>query len=120
MGHPYEKIILEHYRWPRHRGRLTKPTASFSAGNPSCGDQLTIDVTTDHAGKIIAVGWEASGCAISQAAASWFSDFMLNKKLTAIQNLPPEKFLAGFTAHLSPGRLACALLPLTTIKRSAD
>jgi len=115
MAHPYEKIILEHYRFPRHRGRLAKPTATFSAGNPSCGDALVIDVVTDRQGKITAVGWEGSGCAISQAAASWFADFASGKKLSVLQQLPPEKFLNLFATHLSPGRLNCALLPLATL-----
>ncbi len=115
MDYHYQQLITEHYQSPRHQGLLTNATHQFKQTNPLCGDELTISLRVED-GIVQAVGWQGSGCIISQAAASWFSEQLLNKPLADIQSLQAEDYLKDFADGISPGRLACALLPLTTIK----
>ena len=69
----YREIILDHYRHPRHRGRVDPADAVVEADNPLCGDQ--IDISVRFAGEqVAAIGFEGTGCSISQAASSMLCD----------------------------------------------
>jgi len=69
----YREIILDHYRHPRHRGRVDPADAVVEADNPLCGDQ--IDISVRFAGEqVAAIGFEGTGCSISQAACSMLCD----------------------------------------------
>ena len=40
----YKEIILDHYRNPRNKGRLSDAEISAQDNNPVCGDRLSIDI----------------------------------------------------------------------------
>ena len=65
----YQQLILDHSKNPVGRHPLASPTASSHQVNPTCGDEVTLDIEV-HDGVIAAVGWEGHGCSISQASAS--------------------------------------------------
>ncbi len=69
----YREIILDHYRSPRNRGSLDKPTASSEGDNPLCGDEVKVDIEIRD-GRITDVRFEGRGCSISQASASMMTD----------------------------------------------
>lgn len=79
----YRDIILDHYRNPRHRGKLPAPTVSREGFNPLCGDEVTIDLTV-KGGKVVDVAYRGSGCSISQASASMMADAVLGKDLDEV------------------------------------
>jgi nitrogen fixation protein NifU and related proteins len=63
--------LVEHQRHPRHRGAMANADISVGAGNPGCGDVVSVHVkTTPDGERIEAVSFEGSGCTISQGAAS--------------------------------------------------
>jgi len=70
----YRELILDHARNPRHFGRLDDATHTAEGINPLCGDKLHLYVRLDAAGRIDAVSFEGSGCAISVASASLMTD----------------------------------------------
>ena len=116
MAQLYQKIIMEHYRQPLNRGRLKKADQTFRGVNYFCGDQISFDVQLDQQKKVKAVGWVGSGCAISQASASVFSELIKGKKMSAIKKISSQQFLNRLDIVLSPTRMKCALLPLYTLK----
>ena len=40
----YRQVILDHYRNPRRRGKLSGPHVHAEGLNPSCGDEFSIDI----------------------------------------------------------------------------
>ena len=73
----YRAILLDHYRNPRRRGRLTGGgVVSADGANPLCGDQLTVDVRLDDRGRVVEVAFEGTGCSISQASASLMMEYV--------------------------------------------
>ncbi|MFB4271978.1 Fe-S cluster assembly sulfur transfer protein SufU [Nonomuraea sp. GTA35] len=66
----YQELILEHYKHPQGRGLREPYDAEVHHVNPTCGDEITLRVKVDDAGKILDVSYEGQGCSISQAAAS--------------------------------------------------
>jgi nitrogen fixation NifU-like protein len=82
----YKDIILDHYRNPRHRGKLEAPTACEEGYNPLCGDEITLDVEITD-GIVSGVAQRGSGCSISQSSASMMSEAVVGKKLSDVRHL---------------------------------
>jgi nitrogen fixation NifU-like protein len=76
----YQELILKHYRRPRNRGLLEGATAVVSMRNPTCGDEITLQLRVVE-GTIEAVRFEGQGCSISQASASMMSELMEGKSI---------------------------------------
>ena len=69
----YQEVILDHGKNPRNF-RFPEPSNREGQGyNPLCGDRITLRLQLD--GDVITdVGFQGSGCAISQAAASTMTE----------------------------------------------
>jgi nitrogen fixation NifU-like protein len=74
----YQQIIIEHNRSPRNFKKLPHPTHAAEGSNPLCGDQIRVEVVLDG-DRIADIGFQGSGCAISQAAASLLTGAVLGK-----------------------------------------
>ena len=72
----YREILLDHYRSPRNRGHLAHANARADGANPLCGDQITLELELDDAGRIADVAFEGSGCSISQASSSMMTGYV--------------------------------------------
>jgi nitrogen fixation NifU-like protein len=124
----YQEVILDHYKRPQHKGLAATYDAQVHHVNPSCGDEITLNVALDR-DKIAAITWDGVGCSISQASVSILSDLLLGKSiseaeliLTNFTELMQSKgTMAGDDAILEdavamagvskfPARIKCALL----------
>jgi len=76
----YQEVILDHYKRPQHKGLATTYDAQVHHVNPSCGDEITLNVTLDGE-KVAAITWDGVGCSISQASVSILSDLLLGKSV---------------------------------------
>lgn len=77
----YQEVILDHYKRPQHKGLATEFDAQVHHVNPSCGDEITLNVTLEG-DKVSAITWDGVGCSISQASVSILSDLLLNKSIS--------------------------------------
>lgn len=130
----YQEIILDHYKNPRGKGLLSEAQGESHQINPTCGDEITVNVAVGADG-IVHVGYEAQGCSISQASASVMSELVNDQAIDAVQAVSQE-FLelmqskgsgvgneqiledavafAGVSKY--PARIKCALLPWMALK----
>ena len=76
----YQEVILDHYKRPQHKGLAATYDAQVHHVNPSCGDEITLNVTLDGE-KVAAITWDGVGCSISQASVSILSDLLLGKSV---------------------------------------
>ena len=65
----YREQLLEHNRAPHRWGRLDAADACAHGSNTLCGDELSIEICSDH-GRISDYAFEAKACAITTAVAS--------------------------------------------------
>lgn len=115
MDNLYRDEILEHYKYPKNRGRLERPDITYFDTNPLCGDECRIDLCI--ADQVVKeVRFEAKGCAISQAAASMLSEMIEAKPLDEIKKIGKQEVLNALGMELGPVRLKCALLCLKVLK----
>lgn len=111
----YREEILEHYKYPRNRGRLDRPDVTYFDTNPLCGDECQIDLNLEE-DRVKEVRFLAKGCAISQAATSMLTEMIENKTLEEIKKIGKEEILNVLGIELGPVRLKCALLCLKVLK----
>ena len=124
----YQEVILDHYKNPQHKKLSSTYDAQVHHINPSCGDEITLNVSLDGE-KIVNVTWEGVGCSISQASVSILTDLVIGKTLAQAQEisdafmelmqskgtqsgdenlLEDAVALAGVSQY--PARIKCALL----------
>ena len=65
----YQQVILDHNRSPRNFREVPDANRTAKGDNPLCGDKITLYVKVVE-GVIEDIGFQGSGCAISQASAS--------------------------------------------------
>jgi nitrogen fixation NifU-like protein len=113
----YREIILDHYKNPRGHGVIEDADASAEGQNPLCGDEVSIYVAFGDDGETIdEVKFSGRGCAISQAATSMLTEIVQGKTAMQVATMPREELLDELGIPLTPMRLKCALLGLTTLR----
>ena len=118
MDQLYREAILDHYKYPRHKGHLDDPDVSYHDHNPFCGDEITIDLKVED-GIVVDAAFDGHGCAISQAAASLLTEEIKGKTLAELKAFPAERLLELVGVPLSMARVKCALLSLKVLKAGA-
>ncbi len=108
-------FIIEHYKNPQNFGHLENPDIVHEEGNPSCGDQIRIELKIEN-NRITDVRFSGKGCAISQAAASILTEEIKGKTLDEVKQFDKQKMLDLLGIELSAMRLKCALLALKVVK----
>jgi nitrogen fixation protein NifU and related proteins len=92
----YREVILDHYKNPRGHGELENADAEAEGQNPLCGDEVAIYVAFADDGETIE---EVQGRSASDVA-----------------RLDRDELLEEIGIPLTPVRLKCAMLGLTTLK----
>jgi len=113
----YREVILDHYKNPRGHGVLEEPDVSAEGQNPLCGDEVSIYVSFEAGSDIIdEVKFSGRGCAISQAATSMLMEMVQGRAASEVASLTKDDLLEELGIPLTPVRLKCAILGLTTLK----
>jgi nitrogen fixation protein NifU and related proteins len=123
----FQELILEHYKHPRNRGTITDPDATVHMNNPTCGDEVHLQLRLRD-GVIDDAKFVGDGCSISQASISMMTQLVkgktasearrLSERFTAMMHGDAEaardremgdlRALAGVAKF--PARVKCALL----------
>jgi len=75
----YREVLNEHNINPVHKENMDQPTFCLEGVNPSCGDQITLQMKLGADGKIENASFIGSGCAISQASVDMMADIVIGK-----------------------------------------
>lgn len=133
----YTQIITEESRNTKNKRYLPSPTNEEKGHNPSCGDEITLQLEIKD-GIIKDASYIGIGCAISQASTSIMIDLVKGKTLQEAKNLC-QTFLDMITEGLDgddiknlkdarafknistmPARVKCAVLAWHTLKNIID
>ncbi len=127
----YREVILDHHRHPRGREPLAHPDVTAEGRNPSCGDEVTLQLNFDG-DRISAVGVDARGCAISTSSGSMLADVIEGRTIAEAEKVadafravlhggefPTDVDLGDLEAlqgvQKFPVRVKCAILPWVTM-----
>src|SRR5688572_23698944 len=76
----FQQLILEHYKSPRNRGELPDADAVVFMNNPSCGDEIQLQLKLDpQQDRVVDVRFLGHGCSISQASISMMTSLLKGK-----------------------------------------
>lgn len=130
----YTEIVGEHSRSTHNRRHLQNPTTVLRGVNPSCGDDITLELL-EKDGVIADASFTGEGCAISQASTSMMIDLIKGKPVTEAMQLS-NLFLAMIKGNVTdeatleeledamalqgishmPARVKCAVLAWRTLE----
>ncbi len=127
----YRDIILDHYRAPRGKQPLDKSDISSEGQNPSCGDEIVLEVKVDG-DTVQDVHVNCQGCAISVASGSMLAEYVKGKSIDEVKKMSEmvKKLLKGEDTEVPeeaddldalkgvrqfPVRIKCALLAWITL-----
>ena len=82
----YQQVILDHYRKPRNRGELSDRTVAVVMRNPSCGDEITLQLKVED-DTVADVRYLGEGCSISQASVSMMSTIIKGRPVAEALDL---------------------------------
>lgn len=88
----FQDLILDHYRKPRNKGELPAPDVSVHMNNPSCGDEVRLQLQLEE-DRIADVRFVGEGCSISQASISMMTQ-LLKGKSAAEAGVLADRFTA--------------------------
>ena len=74
----YQEVILDHYKSPKHKGLSEQKDVQVHHNNPSCGDEVTLNLVMDHQ-VVKDISWDGVGCSISIASTSVMSELLIGK-----------------------------------------
>jgi nitrogen fixation protein NifU and related proteins len=130
----YREILNEHNLNPSHKKSMDTPSLVLNGVNPSCGDNITLNLKVDEHDAIIDGTFTGSGCAVSQASVDMMLDLIIGKKKEEALHLadifmnmiqgkakPEEIEELDEAASLEdisrmPARVKCAVLGWRTMK----
>ncbi len=130
----YNEILTEHNIHPIYKTKLINPQHSLRGVNPSCGDDITLQLNLSEDGIIEDGAFYGDGCAISQASADMMLELVIGKSaeealklkdtfLKMIKDKVTDEELelleeAGALKDIShmPSRVKCAVLGWRTLE----
>lgn len=103
MRQLYQEVILDHNRKPRNFGSIANANRHAEGHNPLCGDHIKLTVNV-QAGKIDAIAFEGTGCAICKASASMMTGAVKEKSVREAETMV-EEFRGMATGTLDPDKI---------------
>ena len=134
----YTDLILEHSHSSHNRRHLDRPTCVERGHNPSCGDDIVLELKLRDK-TIEEASFTGSGCAISQASTSIMIDLIQGKSIEEAKELA-DTFIAMIKKGITddneleiledaiifknisnlPARVKCAVLAWHTLNEAVN
>lgn len=134
----YTELIAEHSQARDNRRHLEHATIQERGHNPSCGDEITLELEVVD-GTIKDAAFNGAGCAISQASTDMMIELMRGKSVAEARRLA-ELFIAMIHGEVTddaeldaldeaaalknistmPARVKCATLAWHTLEQCID
>ena len=86
VGNIYTAALMQHNSHPDYKYEMEGCTCSHEGVNPSCGDELTLQLRIDD-GVIEEASFVGSGCAVSQASADMMADLITGETVEEAKRL---------------------------------
>jgi tRNA-specific 2-thiouridylase len=106
----------DHASSPRGRGGVDQLAVRGAAGGSACGDLITMGLSIEE-GALVAVAFEAEGCAALTACGSAVVELTRGRGLLAAARVGREE-ISGVLGGLSPERMHAAVLAEEALHRA--
>jgi nitrogen fixation NifU-like protein len=130
----YRRVIMDHYKTPRNRGKLDGDGITIDMNNPSCGDRISLQMQIEN-GIVKDARFLGEGCSISLSSASMMTDAVKGKSLEEALGMARnfsglmkgedvefnyEDIEALSGVNKFPARIKCAMLPWNAMRKGIE
>lgn len=131
----YRRVIMDHYKKPRNRGKLEQDSVTIELNNPTCGDRISLQLIVED-NIVKEARHTGEGCSISISSASMmteaikgktveqaldyadrFSHLMQGEEVT-FDDYEDLEALSGVNKF--PARIKCATLAWNALKKGIN
>ena len=129
----YDEVLIDHNLHPQHLHGLPGATCSHAGMNPSCGDEITLELQVED-GMVKDAAFTGIGCAISQASTDIMAELIRGRSVEEARGLA-QKFISMIKGEITdeeeleeldealalknvshmPARVKCAVLAWHTL-----
>ncbi|MFB5761166.1 MULTISPECIES: Fe-S cluster assembly sulfur transfer protein SufU [Paenibacillus] len=131
----YRRVIMDHYKNPRNKGRFDEDAVTVDLNNPTCGDKISLQLKLKD-GLVEDARYTGEGCSISMSSASMMTEAVKGKSLdealqladrfSSLMKGEPAEFeeyedieaLSGVNKF--PARIKCATLAWNALRKGID
>ncbi|RCX17359.1 nitrogen fixation NifU-like protein [Fontibacillus phaseoli] len=128
----YRRVIMDHYKNPRNRGKFEDGGLTVDLNNPTCGDRISLQLKVED-GIVKDARFTGEGCSISMSSASMMTEAVkgrtyeeamdLANRFSCLMKGEPADFedyedieaLSGVNKF--PARIKCATLAWNALKK---
>ncbi|MEC0180675.1 SUF system NifU family Fe-S cluster assembly protein [Paenibacillus peoriae] len=131
----YRRVIMDHYKNPRNRGRFEDDAVTVDLNNPTCGDRISLQLKTKE-GVVEDARFTGEGCSISMSSASMMTEAVKGKTIEqaldmasrfsslmqgeAVEFDDYEELEALSGVNKFPARIKCATLAWNALRKGID
>ncbi|ADO55668.1 nitrogen fixation protein NifU [Paenibacillus jamilae] len=131
----YRRVIMDHYKNPRNRGRFEDDAVTVDLNNPTCGDRISLQLKTKD-GLVEDARFTGEGCSISMSSASMMTEAVKGKTIDqaldmasrfsslmkgeAVEFDDYEELEALSGVNKFPARIKCATLAWNALRKGID
>ncbi|HEY8948904.1 MAG TPA: iron-sulfur cluster assembly scaffold protein [Rhizomicrobium sp.] len=133
----YKKEILRLAADAHGAGHLSGPHVSGDVHNPACGDKVSVDLSLDADGRILAIAHDTKACVLAQASASILGQALKGASRDDVEDLanavgmmlgakarPPDAPFDAYSAFEGVvehrNRRQCVLLPIDAVLKAFE
>ncbi|MFS8214752.1 Fe-S cluster assembly sulfur transfer protein SufU [Paenibacillus polymyxa] len=131
----YRRVIMDHYKNPRNRGRFEEDAVTVDLNNPTCGDRISLQLKTKD-GVVEDARFTGEGCSISMSSASMMTEAVKGKTIDQALDMASRfsSLMKGETVEFDdyeelealsgvnkfPARIKCATLAWNALRKGID
>jgi len=131
----YRRVIMDHYKNPRNRGKFEDDAVTIDLNNPTCGDRISLQLKVEN-GVVADAKYTGEGCSISMSSASMMTDAVKGRTLDEAISLADRfsSLMQGEDAEFEeyediealsgvnkfPARIKCATLAWNALRKGID
>ena len=114
----YSEKLLDHFKNPRNVGVIEDADGIGEAGNPKCGDMMTVYIKVKD-DVIEDIKFQTFGCAAAIATSSMMTELAKGKKIEEAIKIS-KKDIADALDGLPPIKMHCSLLAEDALKKAIE
>jgi nitrogen fixation NifU-like protein len=128
----YRRVIMDHYKNPRNRGKFDDDSLTVDLNNPTCGDRISLQLKLED-GVVKDARFTGEGCSISMSSASMMTEAVKGRTYEEAMDLAKrfsslmqgevvdfdeyEELEALSGVNKFPARIKCATLAWNALKK---
>lgn len=114
MDNIYKEELMDIYKNPAHRGKITNPSVSVNRENSMCGDTINLDLKIKN-DVITDAKFSGSACAVSVISSDILLEELVGKTVDIVKKITKEDLLNLLDLNLTTSRVKCATLVLNAL-----